>query len=138
MDSCFNIKLAQNYKSKSQKIRAMSESWVAKDINCPACGNVLQRYENNRPVADFYCSQCNEDFELKSTAKKWGKKIMAGSYKAMRRRIKSKTSPNFFFLHYNEQENYSVDNLFCIPKQFFTADIIEKRRPLSSCARRAR
>jgi type II restriction enzyme len=31
-----------------------------------------KRYENNKPVADFYCEKCLEDFELKSKKGKNG------------------------------------------------------------------
>ena len=34
---------------------------------CPRCGeNRLQHFKNNRPVADFYCPRCENQFELKS------------------------------------------------------------------------
>lgn len=44
----------------------MSEKWVHENMFCPCCGNSLCRFENNKPVADFYCDECNENFELKS------------------------------------------------------------------------
>jgi len=137
MNCCFDQSLAANYHSRPQQIRAMSEAWVAAHIACPACGGALRQYGNNRPVADFYCPRCAEDFELKSSAKPWGGKIMDGAYATMLARIAAERNPNFFFLHYLPQENFRVADVFCVPKQFFTAEIIEKRQPLSPQARRA-
>ena len=50
-------------------------------------------------------------------------------------RLKSAKNPNFFWLNYNEK--YEVHNFFVIPKHYFIPSIIEKRKPLSSTARRA-
>jgi transposase-like protein len=58
--------LSEAYSSKSQKIRVLSESWVNKYIYCPCCGGDINEYENNKPVADFYCASCQVDYELKS------------------------------------------------------------------------
>jgi len=135
----FDLSLGAGYKSKAQKVRVMSEAWVENNIACPACGGALQKVKNNSPVKDFYCAQCAEEFELKSSGRKWGQKIIGGSYKTMLERLQSPQPPNFFFLHYEVTDTgYRVKNFFCIPKQFFTANIIEKRRLLSKKARRAR
>ena len=53
----------------------------------------------------------------------------------MIQRITSETNPNFFFLTYDK--NLTVNNFLIIPKQFFTPDIIIKRKPLSETAKRA-
>ena len=39
MNLCFDQSLGLGYKSNSQKIRVMSESWVNDNIFCPVCGN---------------------------------------------------------------------------------------------------
>jgi len=132
-----DIDLAENYKSNSQKIRVLSESWVDRDIFCPNCGNLeINKYPNNKPVADFYCSNCNEDYELKSKQNNIGVKIIDGAYSTMIDRLKSNNNPNFFLLNYNHK-NLSVLNFLVIPKHFFTPNIIERRKPLSTSARRA-
>ncbi len=44
----------ERYKSKSQKIRAITETWVESNTFCSYCGNqYIYHFENNRPVADF-------------------------------------------------------------------------------------
>jgi type II restriction enzyme len=51
-------------------------------------------------------------------------------------RLKGKNNPNFFLLNYDLQKCV-VLNFFVIPKHFFVPEIIEKRKPLASTARRA-
>jgi len=128
--------IADEYNSNSQKIRVLTEHWVNQYIYCPNCGNNVSEYENNRPVADFYCLKCNEDYELKSKKDKIGKKIVDGAYSTMIKRLQSSSNPNFFFLNYNKN-TFDIHNFMVIPKHFFIPEIIEKRKPLSSTARRA-
>lgn len=133
----FDKKIAQGYTSPSQKIRVLSESWVRNQIYCPNCGHLdVSKYANNKPVADFYCSNCKEDYELKSKKESIGVKILDGAYRTMIERLQSSDNPNFFLLNYNLR-NFSVLNFFVIPKHFFIPEIIEKRKPLSAKAERA-
>lgn len=136
MQTTFNTQIAQAYKSNSQKIRVLTENWVDTEIFCPNCGHDLSGYENNRPVADFYCKNCAEEYELKSKKDSIGKKIVDGAYKTMIERLQSQNNPNFFFLNYS-LSNYEIINFAVIPKHFFVPEIIEKRKPLSLNARRA-
>jgi len=132
----FNTTLATQYKNQSQAIRVMTENWVKNEIFCPNCGTNIKNYENNRPVADFYCPQCKEEYELKSKKDGIAKRIVDGTYKTMIERLESLNNPNFFFLNYNLQD-YSINNFIVIPKHFFTPEIIEKRKPLAPTAKRA-
>ena len=77
--------LAVQYKSLSQKARVLTESWVSSNIYCPACGIDIKKYKSNRPVADFYCTKCVEEYELKSKTNAIGSKIVDGAYKTMLR-----------------------------------------------------
>jgi len=136
MEPYFNIKLAREYKNPSQKIRVLTENWVHSAIFCPGCGCDIKRYEHNKPVADFYCSSCQEEFELKSKKDNIGKKIINGAYQTMINRLQADNNPNFFLLNYALRRP-EVINFFVIPKHFFIPQIIEKRKPLSKTARRA-
>ncbi|MFH1783466.1 MAG: DpnI domain-containing protein [bacterium] len=136
MELHFNIKLAQRYRSPSQKVRVLTEDWVASQIFCPSCGYTIRSYSHNKPVADFYCPNCNEEFELKSKKDTIGRKIVNGAYKTMIDRLLSRNNPNFFLLNY-ELKGIEVINFFVIPKYFFVPRVIEKRKPLSYRARRA-
>lgn len=136
MDLKFNQGLAQGYKSPSQIIRVLSEDWVSHNGYCPSCGHTpLSEFDNNRPVADFYCSKCHEQYELKSKKARLSTIINDGAYSTMIERINSKDNPNFFFLTYSQQ--LIINNFLIIPKHFFTPDIIIKRPPLPITARRA-
>jgi len=137
MDLCFNISKAINYKNKSQIARVLTEDWVKTNSYCPNCGELhLREFENNKPVADFFCENCFEQFELKSkNANKVSNKIVDGAYSTMIDRINSDENPNFFFLTYNKS-NWEVNNFLIIPKHYFTSEIIIKRKPLSKTARR--
>ena len=136
MNLHFNQSLAKNYKSPSQIIRVLSEDWVASHSYCPNCNTQpLAEFTNNQPVADFYCSKCNEEYELKSKKAKLSNIINDGAYDTMIERINSDNNPNFFFLTYSAQ--LSVNNFLIIPKQFFKSDMIVKRKPLSVTAKRA-
>jgi len=136
MNLIFDKNLIADYTSALQKIRVLSENWVLKEIYCPNCGESIYKYENNKPVADFYCSKCTEDFELKSKQRKFGKKIPAGAHSKMIERINSTQKPNFFFLGYF-LELLNVNDFFVVPKHFFVSEIIEKRKPLAETARRS-
>jgi len=137
MDLKFNLKIAENYSSKSQIARVITENWVKNNGFCPNCGNPLFEFENNKPVADFLCKNCSEEFELKSkNSIQISNKIVDGAYSTMIDRILSENNPNFFFLTYDKVK-WEVTNFLIIPKFFFLPNIIEKRKPLSSNARRA-
>lgn len=135
MNLTLNSSFGISYKNSSQKIRAITEKWTAEEIFCPNCGEKIKKYPDNKPVADFYCDMCVEDFEQKSKRGKFGKKIIAGEYYKMIERINSQRKPNFFFMGY--LTTMSVNDFFVIPKYFFVPEIIEKRKPLSKIARRA-
>lgn len=136
MNLSFNLVRASGYKAKPQIIRILSEDWVLTNSYCPRCGCYpLKEFNNNRPVADFYCKNCSEEYELKSKLEKLANTIIDGAYFKMIERINSKNNPNFFFLTYSK--NWSVNDFFIIPKQFFTQEIVIKRSPLSPTARRA-
>lgn len=137
MNLQLEAKIAEQYHSNTQKIRIMTENWVYKNLFCPYCGNInICQFDNNRPVADFYCSHCHEEYELKSKHDSFQNKVNDGAYNTMIKRILSVNNPNFFFMHYGKND-LKVKNFFMVPKYFFIPDIIEKRKPLSDTAKRA-
>ncbi len=118
------------YKSPSQIARVMTESWTRDNIFCPNCWSEISEFENNRPVADFYCKSCNEEFELKSKkSKSLGNIIPDGAYETMIERLESNTNPSFFFLTYTPERN--ISNFLVIPKYFIQPkNIIRSPRTL--------
>jgi type II restriction enzyme len=135
MKLSLDSELAKAYTSTSQKARVLTEGWVLNEVYCPSCGSPVDNYDNNKPVADFYCKKCIEDFELKSKNGKIGKKVSAGAYSQMIKRISSPEKPNFFFMGY--LDTLSVNDFFVVPKHFFVSEMIEERKPLAETARRA-
>ncbi|MBU6431580.1 restriction endonuclease, partial [Patescibacteria group bacterium] len=90
MNLSFDEKLADDYTSQSQKIRVLTEDWVGNQIYCPNCGHLdIDKYPNNKSVGDFFCSNCKEDYELKSKKENFGNKIVDGAYRTMIERLQS-------------------------------------------------
>ena len=115
MHLSFDVKLANRYKSPSQRIRRLTEEWVRRYVYCPGCGNAsIDKYPDNKPVADFFCQHCREDYELKSKKDGFGNKIVDGAYKTMMERLAGAGNPNFFLLNY-ELSTLQVSNFFVIP-----------------------
>jgi type II restriction enzyme len=118
MNLKLDIRLAEKYKNLSQKVRVLTEGWVKKEAYCPSCGNVcLGQYSNNAPVADFFCENCSEDFELKSKSNGLGKKIVDGAYRTMLNRLADAHNPNFFLLNY-DLNSYQVSNFLLFQNIF--------------------
>ena len=137
MNLVFDSNTSENYHSGAQIARVLTEEWVQQNMYCPRCGNLqIKHFENNRPVADFYCPACNNEYELKSKNGALGHKVNDGAYSTMIERITSNNNPDFFFMSYSKQE-FKVKEFILIPKHFFVPEIIEKRRPLAETARRA-
>ena len=137
MNLAFDKCAIEKYHSGTQIARVLTENWVDKNMYCPRCGSLhIKHFENNRPVADFYCPSCNNEYELKSKNGALGCKINDGAYSTMIDRITSNNNPDFFFMSYSKSELKVKDFVF-IPKHFFVPEIIEKRKPLASTARRA-
>ena len=115
--------LIKGYKSIPQQVRVITENWFLNEAYCPSCGKSICRYDANKPVADFYCDKCSEDFELKSKKNNLTSRIVDGAYSTMIQRLQSETNPNLFLLTYRKN---MVENLVLLPKNFFVSDIIEK------------
>jgi type II restriction enzyme len=115
----------------------LTEAWVKANSFCPSCGNdELSQFSNNSPVADFLCSICKSEYELKSKKNSTTNRIVDGAYETMISRINAENNPHFFFLNYSIVK-YEVINFLVIPKHYFVNDIIEQRSPLKITAKRA-
>jgi len=137
MQLSLDISTDGTYHSNRQIARIITERWFGDNMYCPHCGSlhVLHSY-NNRPVEDFYCENCNNEYELKSKQGSIGKKIADGAYATMIERITGNDNPDFFFMQYSIEDK-CIKNIVLVPKYFFVPDIIEKRKPLPETARRA-
>ena len=128
MDLRFNKDLIEGYHSPRQIIRRLSEDWLERNIYCPSCGrHSISAFGNNTKVGDFFCPDCDEQFELKSkSGLSNGKKVPDGAYESMIARIQAEDNPNFFFLAYRKAD-YSVQQLVLVPKHFITTKMIVPR-----------
>jgi type II restriction enzyme len=125
------------FEGPTQRARFWTEAWVKNQVFCPNCGAIsIKKYENNRPVADFYCASCREDYELKSQKTAFGARVVDGAFRTMCERLAASDNPNLMLMNY-DLKSLSVRNLCVVPKHFFVREIIERRRPLAATARRA-
>ena len=125
------------YRSGSQNARVWTERWVADWLYCPNCGNKkVKQFPAGRPVADFHCTSCSEEYELKSQKSAFGRKIVDGAFKTMCARLEASNNPNLLLLNY-DLRRLAVANVAVVPKHFFVREIIEERKPLAATARRA-
>jgi type II restriction enzyme len=126
------------FDSGSQQARVWTERWVADWMFCLNCGAPkLSQFPNNSPVADFFCPACADQYEVKGQRKPgFGPRVPDGAYATKIARLASDTSPNLLLMSYDRAQR-EVRNVCVVPKHFFVADIIEKRKPLAPTARRA-
>ena len=123
--------------SAAQNARIWTEQWAAAWLFCPNCGaETLSQFPGNSRVADFHCLTCAEEYELKSSKSRFGRKVVDGAFGAMCTRLAQSNNPSLVLMNY-DLASFGVTNLFFIPKQFFVREIIEERRPLAVTARRA-
>lgn len=137
MDIRLNLTIAVAYKSPAQIARVVTEDWLSRNMFCPHCGKLhIRQMPNNSPVSDFICPDCKREYELKSKKGGFNNIVNDGAYDTMIERITSNNNPDFFLLDYSLKTE-TVNNLIFIPKYFFVPEIIIKRKPLASTARRA-
>ena len=69
------------YKSNSQIARVLSENWFNSEMYCPCCLNKnIHNYPNNQKAVDFFCLNCNNEFQSKCFNKKFSKKVLDGEF----------------------------------------------------------
>lgn len=132
-----NKRVFEKYKSNSQRIRVLTESWFSSQMYCPCCLDMsINSFPNNQKGVDFFCKRCKNEFQLKSSKEEFSKRVLDGEYNTMKKIILENHAPNLFLLNYNLLDLH-IKNLSLIPKFFVTFSILEKRKPLSSNAERA-
>jgi type II restriction enzyme len=136
MNLQMDVALAQGFQSRSQMVRVITESWASSSLYCAAClSNTLSQSPNNAQAVDFVCPDCQAPYQLKSGGKGLKDRIIDAGYHAMMAAIQADATPHLLVLHYTT--GWQVQNLVMVPRFFFTASAIEKRKPLSLTARRA-
>lgn len=132
----FDLSLAGKYKSVPQRIRVMSESWVAKHVSCPFCGDELIPFGTGFVGLDFFCNRCDEEFQLKSMCGGIPKKLTGAEYQKTKEAFDSGQQPNLLCLVY-QKPNYEITRLVLIRRHLLTSKILKARKRLLATARRA-
>jgi len=131
------IEVAQGYKSPSQIARVVTESWMGRNMYCPACtANKLCDMIPGTEAIDFVCPRCDAPFQLKALSRPIGRKVVDAAYDAMIRAIQRNRLPHFLFLSYDYSDR-KVTDLLLVPSFCLPSSAIEKRNPLADTARRA-
>ena len=127
----------EHYKSASQRARVGTEAWGTENFFCPACDSPhLKPVPQGTAAVDYTCPACGSPFQLKSQSKAFGSRIVDASYSEMRRAVLEDHTPNLYILHY-DLAAWCVRTLILIPRFAFALSALERRKPLSSTARRA-
>ena len=125
------------YKSASQRARICTEPWGEANLYCPACDSPrIKSLPTGTHAFDFSCPSCASRYQLKSSAKQFGDRVLDGSYAAMHRAIIADRTPNLLLLHYALPQ-LVVESVLLIPRFVFSLSCVEKRKALSPTARRA-
>src|SRR5262249_22985740 len=104
MSFFFDPALVASYTSNSQKVRVMSEDWIAHNLSCPFCRMRLTPYSANKIGYDFFCEQCKENFQLKSFRRRFCKSIRGGEYQRTVEKFQNGTLPHLLLLLYEPKD----------------------------------
>lgn len=130
------MSLARGYTSKAQISRVLSEAWFRSNGYCLGCNSDrLSQTPPNTKAADFTCEACDERYELKTFRTKPNQRLVDGAYAALISRIESGSVPTLMLLE--RSSDWQIQSLTAIHHLFLTPSVVERRKPLSSTARRA-
>ena len=131
-----NTALPEHVRGATQVVRVITERWFAGFGYCLACqSEVLTPTRANTRACDFLCPSCAAPYELKSSAKILGARVVDGEYKTMMGKIAAGTAPTLMLLQY--APGWKIENLVALHSVFLTPAIVEARNPLGPTARRA-
>ena len=137
MELALPVEGLEKYHSRSQMARVATESWASANLFCVNCDSPrLTASPVGSRALDYLCPSCDDSFQLKSQSKPFGERVLDSAYSAMIAAIAADRTPHFVLLHYS-RELWSVLDLVFIPRFAIPKSAIEKRKPLSSTARRA-
>ena len=136
MDFHGDITLGLGYASPTQRVRKISEAWIAANGYCLKCdSDTLTPTSANTKSRDFVCANCRHGYELKSKCGTFSTRVLDGAYGAMIKTIKEGNTPTFLLLEY--AKSWSIGGLRAIHHSLITENAVEARKPLAPSARRA-
>lgn len=131
-----DVSIASAYRNPTQIARVVSECWCSENLYCAACdADSLQQAAANTKALDFRCVKWSETYQIKSQRNLNLTRITDGAYSTMLDAVQRNVAPNLVIMNY--AANWTVQNLVLIPSLFFVESVLERRKPLSSQARRA-
>jgi type II restriction enzyme len=129
--------LAQGYSSKSQLGRVLPQDWVERQLPCLSCSTLpLIPTPQNTKSRDFDCQNCGQPYELKSTSRKFGRRISDGEYHTLCSTIAADRTPNLLLMEY-DLRSFGVRSLTAIHRSLISQVAVIPRTPLSASAKRA-
>jgi type II restriction enzyme len=131
-----DLRLAEGYKSASQRARVLSEDWFAKNAYCLACdADEVEQTKANTGATDFVCPKCSHRYELKTFERRPSGSLVDGAYESMMQRIRAGTAPTLCLME--RTKGWKIRTLTAVHSSFLVPLVIEKRPPLAPTARRA-
>lgn len=135
MELTCDMRLADGYKSPSQRARVLSEGWFAKNGYCLACdADELRKTPANTKATDFVCPKCSHGYELKAFRGRKPRVLNDGAFGTMMEKIYGGTAPTLCLME--RTEGWMIHGLTAIHSSFVLPEVIVERRPLRASARR--
>ena len=137
MDLSMDPDVAEGYSSKAQRSRVITETWASKNLYCLNCN--VERIEAHQPgkrVEDFLCPSCDRRIQLKASRGGHATRVSNSAYEPKMEAIYDNSAPDYAFMGF-DPDRWRVRDLFIVPGHFLTPNVVEKREPLSSDARRS-
>lgn len=136
MELTCDVSLAANYHSASQQARVLSEAWFLKNCYCLACdADEVKQTSANTKATDFVCPKCSHRYELKAFERRPLRSLPDGAFESMMQRVNAGTAPTLCLLERSEE--WRIRSLTAIHSSFLIPEVVQKRPPLASTARRA-
>lgn len=137
MDLSLDTAVAEGYSSKAQRSRVVTESWAEANLYCLNCEtDRLQAHRPGKRVEDLLCPSCDRRIQLKASRDGHGRLVANSAYDAKMDAIEANRAPDYAFMGF-DPDVWQVTDLFYVPGHFMTPQVVEKRNPLSSDARRS-
>lgn len=128
---------AEEYTSKAQRSRVITETWAEENLYCLNCEvDTIEAHRPGKRVENFQCPSCDRRIQLKAKRGGHGSTVTNPAYEPKMEAIRANEAPDYIFMGF-DPDTWRVTDLFLVPGHFMTPTAVEKRKPLSSDARRS-
>jgi type II restriction enzyme len=137
VDLALDFRLGDGYRSRSQIARVVTQGWIGRELECLNCtAPRLEPTAQNTKARDFVCEKCDEPYELKSTAGRFGRWVNDGQYETLLDTIAHSRTPNLLLLECDLAAG-QVRTLSAVHRRVLSQLAVVPRKPLGPMARRA-